>query len=220
MTAPTLLVVAKAPEPGLAKTRLAGRTGADVAARFAAAAFLDTLETVSVLGWPVVVALTGDLTRAARGDDLRAACAPHRVVAQRGTTFGQRLVNAHEDADAGAGVVQIGTDTPQATTADLIAVADGLQSHEAVLGPAADGGWWALGVRSPRWARPLSDVAMSRSDTGARTYAALTAAGARVGGAPVLTDVDTWEDALALVRTAPRSRAGRVIAELVAGGVS
>ncbi|MFI5428706.1 hypothetical protein [Aeromicrobium sp. UC242_57] len=71
MTAPTVLVVAKAPVPGLAKTRIAETVGDDLAAAVAAAALLDTLATVTAVGWPVVVAMTGDLSQAARSDEIR-----------------------------------------------------------------------------------------------------------------------------------------------------
>ena len=48
MTVPvTVLVVAKAPVPGLAKTRLARTLGAEAAADLAAAALLDTLDAVA-----------------------------------------------------------------------------------------------------------------------------------------------------------------------------
>ncbi|MBX9920944.1 MAG: glycosyltransferase, partial [Mycolicibacterium frederiksbergense] len=61
----TVLVVAKAPVPGLAKTRLAAAVGDMMAADIAAAALLDTLDAVAAA--PVsrrVVALTGDLRMA------------------------------------------------------------------------------------------------------------------------------------------------------------
>lgn len=61
----TLLVVAKAPEPGRAKTRLAAAVGERAAAEIAAAALLDTLDAVAAA--PVaarVVALTGALISA------------------------------------------------------------------------------------------------------------------------------------------------------------
>ena len=64
------LVVAKAPVPGLAKTRLAASIGDRAAADIAAAALLDTLDAVAAA--PVqarVVAMTGDLD---------AACASRR----------------------------------------------------------------------------------------------------------------------------------------------
>ncbi len=57
-----VLVVAKAPVPGLAKTRLAVAVGDDAAADIAAAALLDTLDAVVDAGVQArVVALTGDL---------------------------------------------------------------------------------------------------------------------------------------------------------------
>ena len=54
---------------------------------------------------------------------------------------------------------------------------------DAVLGPAPDGGWWALALRDPAAAAGLAGVPMSRSDTFARTREALEAAGQRVGSA-------------------------------------
>ena len=63
----TVLVVAKAPVPGMAKTRLAEAVGPDTAADIAAAALLDTLDAVAAA--PVtgrVVAMTGDLDAASR----------------------------------------------------------------------------------------------------------------------------------------------------------
>lgn len=207
MTAPpTLLIVARAPVAGQAKSRLAATVGDAPAAQMAAAALLDTLETLEELAWPLVIAMTGDLDDAAQSRDLAAVCARHRVVAQRGDDFADRLIAAHHDADAGRGVIQIGMDTPQVTAQHLQRAAASLDHHEAVLGAAEDGGWWVLGVREPRWTSCLAEVPMSRPDTGARTRAALVGTGARVGGLPVLADVDTWDDALAVADLVPDGR--------------
>ena len=84
----------------------------------------------------------------------------------------------------------------------------------AVLGPAADGGWWALGLRDPRLARVVADVPTSRDDTGERTLHALRAAGLRVGVLPELTDVDTAADAVAVARAAPWTRFAAAVAAL------
>ena len=68
----TLLVVAKAPVPGLAKTRLAAAVGEQAAADIAAATLLDTLDAVAAT--PVqarVVALTGDLDQASSSAEIR-----------------------------------------------------------------------------------------------------------------------------------------------------
>ena len=66
-----VLVVAKAPVAGLAKTRLAADVGPVVAAGLAAAALLDTLDTVrSVDATAHIVALTGDLALAQCADEI------------------------------------------------------------------------------------------------------------------------------------------------------
>ena len=76
-----VLVVAKAPVPGQAKTRLAASVGDQAAADIAAAALLDTLDAVAAA--PVaarVVALTGDLDAACRADEIRSRLADFTVV--------------------------------------------------------------------------------------------------------------------------------------------
>ncbi|BCI91342.1 hypothetical protein NIIDMKKI_65480 [Mycobacterium kansasii] len=110
----TVLVVAKAPEPGFAKTRLAVAVGDRIAADIAAAALLDTLDAVAAA--PVatrVVALTGNLDGAANADDIRQRLEAFTVIEQRGDDFADRLVNAHADAANGYPVLQIGMDTPR-----------------------------------------------------------------------------------------------------------
>ncbi len=194
----TVLVVAKAPEPGRAKTRLAATVGEHVAADIAAAALLDTLDAVAAV--PVaarVVALTGDLNGAARADEIRRRLESYTVIGQRGDDFADRLANAHADAHARSGghpVLQIGMDTPQ-VTADLLAdCARRLLEAPAVLGLACDGGWWVLGVRTPASAQCLRTVAMSRSDTGELTLKALNDNGIDVTQVPLLADFDVVGD--------------------------
>ena len=211
MKRPTVLVVAKAPVPGLAKTRVATTVGHELAAELAAAALLDTLEAVSATGWPIVIAMTGDLGAAARGDEICAAIAPFTVIEQRGKGLGERLATAHADADAGSGIVQIGMDTPQLSAADLWAAGEALNNHDAVVGPAIDGGWWLLALRSAVHANILSTVPMSRPDTCRLTLRALTEAGADVGTIRPLSDVDHWADALVLAADYPNLRMSAVV---------
>jgi len=219
-----VLVVAKAPVPGLAKTRLASDVGTETASDLAAAALLDVLDQVRYAPALLLVALTGDVTAASRGAEVRAALARAEVFAQRGDDFADRLANAHADAHArvpdGTPVLQVGMDTPQlsgALLAESLAVA---ASADAVLGPAEDGGWWALAVRDPAWAESLRDVPMSRPNTGALTQAALERVGADVRLLPPLRDVDTWDDALSVARTAPESRFAAAVAGLAPGRVA
>lgn len=210
---PTLLVVAKAPVPGLAKTRIGRVRGHAHAAEIAAAALLDTLATARATGWPVVVAMTGDLADAARRDDIQAALLGTRVVEQRGDGFGERLANAHLDADAGHGVVQVGMDSPQVTVDDYEKARDALRGGSTVLGPASDGGWWLLGVRQGREAVVLPQVEMSRADTAERTVAAL---GGEVAFLRTLTDIDTWEDVLTVAAELPDSHLSDAVQAVMA----
>ncbi|MET8847745.1 DUF2064 domain-containing protein [Amycolatopsis sp. NPDC004625] len=219
MTSPfVLLVVAKAPVPGLAKTRLCPPATPAEAAEIAAAALLDTLDAVcAVPGAVPVVALTGDLGAAARGVELGTALQRVNVVPQRGRDFGARLANAHADAaalHAGLPILQIGMDTPQVTPVSLAAAAAPVLrgSHDSVLGPAVDGGWWVLGLADPRHAQVLADVPMSRDDTGERTHAALTACGLRPQRAACLSDVDTMAEARAVAAACPGGRFAHAVA--------
>lgn len=222
-----LLVMAKAPVAGAVKTRLCPPATPKQAARIAAAALHDTIDAVSATGLVAVLACAGRPADGVDGEALTAALAGWTVLAQRGAGLGDRLAHAHADvaeAFPGHPVLQIGMDTPQAGPARLAAAARRLDTATAVLGPAADGGWWSLGLRDPRHAAVLRDVPMSTADTGRHTLAALAGRSLRVAALPVLRDVDEWPDALAVAAAAPASRFAREVAAvhgaLVRGGRS
>ncbi|MEU5672510.1 DUF2064 domain-containing protein [Micromonospora sp. NPDC047753] len=212
-----LLVMAKAPVPGVVKTRLCPPASHLQAARIAAAALLDSLDTVGATpGVTPVLALHGRLADAEEAAELTAAIAGWQILPQRGTDLGDRLANAHADvADAypGRSVFQIGMDTPQLTPAQLDAAVHRLSLGDAVLGPAMDGGWWALGLHDPRYAAVLRTVPMSTALTGHHTIAALREWGLRVDCLNPLRDVDEWADALAVAASNPGdSRFARQVA--------
>ncbi|MEO5853644.1 MAG: DUF2064 domain-containing protein [Nocardioides sp.] len=209
---PRLLVVAKAPVAGQAKTRLARHVGSQVAAELAAASLLDTLRAcVEAAGeGSCHAALTGDLDDAVRGDEIRRALAGWTVREQRGDDFATRLTNAHLDLPGDRPVVQVGMDTPQVRPEMLTAAGALTTDHEAVLGPAPDGGWWVLALRDPASARPLATVEMSTATTYDDTRRALEADGLRVGTTAELRDVDTVDDAEIVAADAPGTEFARV----------
>jgi len=210
----TVLVLAKAPVPGRAKTRLGVDVGHDAAARVAAAALLDTLDAATRAVGPdhCVLALEGDLADGVAGPEIEAALTGWTVVPQADGDFDARLVQAHRDAGDGV-VVQVAMDTPQITPqllADAAAgVREGPGGADAVLGPAPDGGWWVLARRGPRVAEALTGVPMSTPTTYADTRRALERAGHRVTDTVSLMDVDTVGEADTVAAQAPDTRFAR-----------
>jgi rSAM/selenodomain-associated transferase 1 len=184
---PALIVLAKAPRPGRSKTRLCPPCTPEQAAALAAAALADTLRAATAT--PAarrVLALDGE-------------AAPWRrpgweVIPQRGDGLDERLAAAF--ADVGGPALLIGMDTPQVTPALLGTALAWLAGTEAVLGPASDGGYWAVGLRRPR-SEAFIGVPMSTAGTGAAQRRRLLALGLRPASLPGLRDVDDIADALA-----------------------
>lgn len=191
-----LIVIAKAPAPGRSKTRLCPPCTPEQAARLAEAALADTL---------AAVAATPADRRVLVLDGEPGAWLPDRfeVVAQRGGGLDERLAHAFEDV--GGPALLIGMDTPQVTPRLLHAAARRLRAADAVLGPALDGGFWALGLNHPDRSLMVG-VPMSVENTGREQRERLRAAGLRIGVLAPLRDVDTIEDARAVAGEVPGGR--------------
>ena len=193
----TLLLLAKEPLPGRVKTRLTPPCTPQQAAELAAAALRDTLDAVlAVPGTRPLLVLDGRPPAW-----LPAGLA---VVAQVTGGLDERLAGAFAAAGPGPALL-VGMDTPQVTAGLLAEAVGALAGHDAVFGRAADGGWWALGLRRPDPGL-LRGVPTSRPDTGSLQRTRLDAAGLEVAELPVLRDVDTAADAAAVATLAPHTR--------------
>jgi rSAM/selenodomain-associated transferase 1 len=203
---PTLAVIAKAPVAGRSKTRLTPPCTPDQAAGLARAALQDTLQAVAAT--PAVRRVC--VLDGAPGDWLPDG---FEILAQRGGGLDERLANAFDDL--GGPTVIIGMDTPQVTPELLGAACAGLLAPavDAVLGAAPDGGYWAIGLRTPD-PRLLRGVPMSAADTHAAQRARLLEHELRVADLPSLRDVDDIADAHAVARIAPAGRFARALAEV------
>ncbi|MET7332291.1 TIGR04282 family arsenosugar biosynthesis glycosyltransferase [Nonomuraea sp. NPDC005650] len=204
-----IMIIAKEPVAGRVKTRLTPPFGPEQAAALAEAALRDSLLAVSAApATQRVLALDG-----LPGSWLPPGFA---VIPQRGAGLDERLAAAFSDAYRlrPEPVVLIGMDTPQVTPALLGAAAEALAGHDAVFGPAADGGFWLLGLRQPD-ASLLLGVPMSHPETGKLQLDRLDRAGLSVQLLPELTDVDTAADALAVAAQAPGSHFATTLRELV-----
>jgi glycosyltransferase A (GT-A) superfamily protein (DUF2064 family) len=191
-----VLVMAKAPVAGRVKTRLCPPCTPAEAAAVAEAALADTLDAVAACGAQRrIVALDG-----APGPWLPPG---FDVVPQCAGPFDLRLTAAWA-ATTGPGV-QIGMDTPQVTPALLDDALATLDNHTAALGPAVDGGWWAIALRRPD-PRTFLGIPMSTDRTGHAQLARLRSLGHDVALLRTLVDLDTAAD-LQAVSAAPRTRA-------------
>lgn len=192
----TLVLIAKEPLPGRAKTRLHPAVSLEHAALIAAAAIDDTLRTLN----------TVPATRRMlfyQGEVLPARAAGWDVIAQPEGSLDERLAHLF-DAVAGP-VLLVGMDTPQLCANDLAPALTGAgDPHDAWFGPAVDGGFWALGMREPR-GDLIRGIRMSQPDTGHQQMMRLTAAGLNVGMLRPLADVDTIDTAFEVAALVPDS---------------
>ena len=197
-----LLVMAKAPVPGRVKTRLCPPLTPEQAAALALAALEDPL---------AAAAACAARRRVVVHDGEPGAWLPagFELRAQAEGGLGARMAAAFEAAPSPA--LLIGSDAPQVTPALLDAGLAALAHHDAVLGPAADGGYWAIGLRRPAQGA-FDGIPMSEPGTGAAQRARLAALGLSVAEPAPLRDVDTIEDARAVAAAAPDTRFAAAVA--------
>ena len=189
LVAPALIVIAKAPVPGRVKTRLTPPCTPVQAAALACAALQDTLDAAAR------TARAGRRVIVLDGEPGAWVPAGFEVIAQRGDGLAERLAAAFEDV--GEAALLVGMDTPQVTPALLDAGLAGVAEGDSAFGAALDGGYWAIGLRTPD-AAVFADVPMSMARTGAVQRARLAILGLRPAILPPLRDIDTIDDAFAV----------------------
>ncbi|MCC5996153.1 MAG: TIGR04282 family arsenosugar biosynthesis glycosyltransferase [Oceanicaulis sp.] len=186
---PVLVIFAKAPVIGGAKTRLARGVGKVSAWRIYRAMTAKVLRRLKDDRWTLRLAISPDsaLTRRFPG-----AWPPDVArMAQGSGDLGARQARAF----AGRGpVCVIGSDAPDVTRADIAAAFAHLKRHDAVIGPAEDGGYWLLALNGPAPRGLFDGVRWSHDATRADLEARLTAHGFRIARLRALRDVDEADD--------------------------
>lgn len=188
-----VIVFAKAPVAGLAKTRLAPALGADGAAALAALMLWHALaQAVEADIGPVELCGTPDAAHPA----LVAAAAAFgaTLTAQGSGDLGLRMHRAFARALMRHGrALVIGTDAPALDAAMLRDAAGRLLDHDAVFVPALDGGYALVGQRraDPRW---FSDMTWSTANVMDETRQRLRAARVRWAELAPVADIDEPQD--------------------------
>ena len=197
MPDPALVIIARAPEGGQVKTRLAAGIG-NVAALAAYRALLAVVvRTQAAWRGPVLLAATGEPT-AWVGTGLEHL--PRQAQPEGG--LGARIAAALTWGVATTGrAIAIGTDCPGLHPRHLHALAAQLDHVPVVFGPALDGGYWAVGVNGSA-AIPLmtgSDLPWSQPLLLTTSQARLDAAAIRHATGDILADCDDMHDLTAAI---------------------
>lgn len=190
-----LIIFTRYPQPGRAKTRLIPALGAEGAAALHRQMAEQTLTEARRLREARSVAIEVLFTDSDSAQMQAWLGADLHYTAQHSGDLGNRLSQAFQsafDRDATA-VVAIGTDCPD-VDADLLATAfEKLQTHDLVLGPATDGGYYLIGL-SFVISDVFVDIDWSTAVVLQQTVAAAELLGLSIAYLPMLSDIDRPED--------------------------
>ena len=188
-----VIVFARAPVPGRVKTRLAADVGPERATRIYRQLGRGTVDALRDGPWAVTVhveppdAVSIESVRSWLGHD----------VAYQGQTkgdLGTRMTAAIADGLGRASAVcVVGTDIPDIRESTLCDAFDALETHDLVLGPATDGGYYLVGLTRPH-PEVFRDIPWSTERVFELTLERAHAAGLRVAALEPRTDVDTVDD--------------------------
>lgn len=194
-----ILLLVKSPVAGKVKTRLAAEIGDDAALRLYRC-FVEDM--VSMVDNPDVTLRLLVHPPEAMSKVRRWLGDRHSYSPQRGDDLGARLKNAFAGAfeEGFAKVVAIGSDSPDLPEQFLREAFDALESHDAVLGPTSDGGYYLLGFSQDSFVTEAFDnIAWSTSAVCDQTRERLRTKGLKVRLLPLWYDVDTRADLDGLV---------------------
>jgi len=180
---PQLIIFAKAPLMGRAKTRLAADIGIVHAQRLYRAMTAKVLRGAQSPKWTTELAVTPQVWLGRVPEWAGTA-----QYAQISGSLSPRLMQAFSLRGP---TIVIGTDCPQILRADIEQAFKALRSHSAVFGPADDGGFWLMGLSGPAKTNTFDNVRWS-------TVHALSDVEANISGKVhylrTLTDIDNADD--------------------------
>lgn len=197
-----VIIFAKAPQAGRAKTRLGRAIGAGRAARLYQAMLGHTIAEATSRAWALSIAIE---PRDAARQWAHLWPKGAEIFPQGEGDLGARLRRAARGARGGP-VLIIGSDAPALRKAHLQQGFRALCRADLVIGPAEDGGFWLIGFKRPELARDIfHQVRWSSAHTLADTLAEAPRDW-RIARLATLKDVDEAEDLDALTLRSRKSR--------------
>ncbi|MGH1576753.1 TIGR04282 family arsenosugar biosynthesis glycosyltransferase [Planktotalea sp.] len=192
---PTLVIMVKEPRPGRVKTRLGRDIGLTNSAWWFRHQTRALLRRIEDPRWNTVLAVSPDV------EGLTSRIWPAHLprVAQGRGDLGDRMGRILRECSAGPLCI-IGADIPGVTRASIAEAFRALGNHEAVFGPAPDGGYWLIGMKRAR--PPIASILQNVrwSSEHALADSARSLGGVSIAHVATLQDVDTVEDLLASKR--------------------
>ncbi|MBI6630692.1 TIGR04282 family arsenosugar biosynthesis glycosyltransferase [Pontibaca salina] len=182
----------KEPRPGRVKTRLGRDIGMIRAAWWFRHQCVRLLREIRDPRWHLLLAVTPDRA----GMASRIWPADLARIPQGGGDLGTRMARAMRAAPAGP-VCVIGADIPALRRRHVARAFAALGAHDAVFGPARDGGYWLVGLKHSHRVPPsiFADVRWSSPHALSDSMASLP--DARIALVDHLRDIDTAADLFA-----------------------
>lgn len=190
-----LIVFTRYPEAGRNKTRLIPVLGAAGAAQLHERMTRLTLEWAERLSTAQPVDVQIQFTGAEESAMAERFGSQFAYVPQCDGDLGQRLERAVGECfeNGCQRVVVVGTDCPTLSELIVRQAYDHLRDHDVVIGPAADGGYYLIGL-SKHVSSLFRDIAWSTDQVLEQTLAAAIQFGLSIALLPTLEDVDRPED--------------------------
>jgi len=205
MSKRSLIIFAKVSRPGEVKTRLGSTLGMERAAaiyrEFAEHAF--TLADELARGGVNTCLFYSP--GASKAEVMEWVGRDFVYYAQQGDSLGERMHQAFAATflDGTSQSVIIGTDVPELRVERIKSAYEALQSHDVVIGPSTDGGYYLLGMNAPL-KNVFANVAWSTDSVFRTTMDTIHARGYACHLLPEEKDIDTEEDYKAFLQRAQR----------------
>lgn len=189
-----VLFFVKYPIGGRVKTRLAAELGEQAAVELYKNFVLDMLSTIRQINMPIRICYqqepNGDKMKEWLGDQ-------YTYIAQTGLNLGQRMKNALAKSfeENITRTILIGSDIPDLPAGLLIRALHSLESHDAVIGPSSDGGYYLIGFSQDHFLpEAFDDISWSTDSVFKQTLDVLRGYACNVHILPKWFDVDTEAD--------------------------
>jgi len=182
---PVIALFAKPPVAGQSKTRLGRVIGHDLAARFARAFVVDSFNALNALDWARVLLSSTEVS----GHPVAA-----EVWEQCEGDLGEKIEHTmRECLQRAPYAFAMGADSPGLPPHFMDAAREAAVTHDAVIGPTVDGGFYLLGLnRCPEGL--LANLPWSSGNTASATVARLAERGYAVAMLEPWWDVDEASD--------------------------